>query len=79
MLGKVKSVIPLGQKEKKKHSYLKDRITKNWVELRHDLWGQKRTHSVKISMVPEVLTVGYRTQLSERRDSQAFAFPNHWQ
>lgn len=42
MLGKVKSVIPLGQKEKKQqHSYLKDRITKNWVELRRDLWGQK--------------------------------------
>lgn len=79
MLGKVKSVIPLGQKEKKTIFLLKGQNYQELGGVKTWFMGAKRTHSVKISMVPEVFTVGYWTQLFGRRDSQAFAFPNHWQ
>lgn len=39
--------------------------------------GAKRIHSVKISMVPEAIAVGYQSPLSGKRDGRAFTFPNH--
>lgn len=49
--------------ERKTDSYLKDIIRECWIELGCDLWGQRETAlSVKISMVPEPLTVGYSSQ-----------------
>lgn len=46
--------------ERKTDSYLKDIITECWIELGCDFMGIKRNWalSVKITMVPEALTVG---------------------